>query len=82
MAKARPVHTVRLGRVQVAIWKNETANGDRFNMTVSQGYKDGDEWKDTQSIGRDFGYQAARAFQLATDWVFQNSGEAADRDAA
>ena len=77
-AKTRPDHTVRLGRVQVAVWKNETANGDRYNMTVSQGYKDGDDWKDTPSIGRDYGYQAARAFQLATDWIFQHGGQAAD----
>ena len=82
MANARPVHTIRLGRIQVAIWKNETSNGDRFNMTISQGYKDGEEWKDTPSIGRDYGYQAARAFQLATDWIFQQSNANAQTDAA
>ena len=82
MANARPVHTIRLGRVQVAIWKNTTSNGDRFNMTLSQGYKDGDTWKETTSIGRDFGYQAARAFQLATDWIFQQSGENANAENA
>ena len=84
MANTRPVHTVRLGRIQVAIWKNETSKGDRFNMTLTQGYKDGDTWKETTSIGRDFGYQVARAFQLATDWIFQQSGEekASAKDAA
>ncbi len=83
MAKANPpVHTVQLGRVKVNIWRNETANGDRHNMTLHLGYKDGDDWKETQSIGRDFGYQAARAMQLATDWIFQQGGQTASADAA
>lgn len=75
--KTHLVHTIRHGRVQVVIWKNETDNGDRYNMTVSQGYKDGDECKDSPSIGHNYGCQAARAFQLDTDWIFQSCGQAA-----
>lgn len=75
---APPVHTVRLGRVKVCIWENKTANRARHNMTLHQGYKDGDNWKETHSVGRDFGYQAARAMQLATDWIFQQGKPAED----
>ena len=76
--KSPPVHTVRLGRVKVNVWANETQTGTRHNMTLHLGYKDGDDWKETQSIGRDYGYQAARAMQLATDWIFQNGKASAD----
>ena len=51
--KARPVHEVRLGRIKAAIWENETQNGTRHNVTLSRLYKDGDDWKDSTSFGRD-----------------------------
>ena len=50
---ARPVHEIRLGRVRAAIWENETQHGIRHNVTVSRLYKDGANWKDSNSFGRD-----------------------------
>ena len=76
--KSPPVHTVRLGRVKVNVWANETQYGVRHSLTLRIGYKDGDEWKETQSIGRDYGYQAARAIQLATDWIFEHGKDDSD----
>lgn len=53
MAKKQPVHEVRLGRIKATIWENETQNGTRHNVTLCRLYKDGDEWKDSTSYGRD-----------------------------
>ncbi len=53
MPKQKPIHEVRLGSVKAAIWENQTDNGTRFNVTVSRIYKDGEEWKSTESFGRD-----------------------------
>ena len=50
---AKPIHEVRLGAIKAAVWKNETATGARFNVTLSRIYKDGDAWKSTESFGRD-----------------------------
>jgi hypothetical protein len=50
-------------------------------MTLHRGYKDSDEWKETNSIGPDFGYQPARAMQLATHWIFQARQSNAPADA-
>lgn len=47
----KPIDTVRLGTVQAAIWKNETANGVYYNVTFDRRYKDGDEWKSSTSFG-------------------------------
>lgn len=71
--KSPPVHTIQLGRVKVNIWANATQYGTLHNMTLHVRYKDGDEWKETHSIGRGDGYQAARAVQLATDWIFSQA---------
>ena len=53
-ANNKPVHTVRHRNIKAAIWKNETANGPMYNVTVLRSYKDdGGEWKDSNSIGYD-----------------------------
>src|SRR5690606_22683302 len=52
-SRTRPVHEVRLGRIKAAVWENQTQNGTRHNVTLSRLYKDGDQWKDSASFGRD-----------------------------
>jgi hypothetical protein len=51
--KAGPVHEVRLGAIKASIWSNETSVGTRHNVTVARLYKDDDEWKQSESFGRD-----------------------------
>src|SRR5438105_4451946 len=48
----KPVHEVRLGRVKVAVWKNDTKEGGiRFAFTVSRSYKDQQgQWKSMSSF--------------------------------
>ena len=73
--KARPVHEIRLGRIRAAIWENETQNGTRHNVTVSRLYKDGDDWKDSGSFGRDDLPLVGKVCDQAHSWIFeQNSG--------
>jgi len=75
--KIRPVHEIRLGRVRAAIWENETQNGTRHNVTLSRLYKDGDDWKDSASFGRDDLPLVAKVIDQAHSWIFQqtSSGE-------
>lgn len=68
--KKAPVHEVRVGRVRAAIWENDTQNGPRHNVTLSRLYKDGDEWKDSQSFGRDDLPLVAKVSDLAHSWIF------------
>lgn len=72
--KARPVHEVRLGRIRAAVWENETQNGTRHNVTLSRLYKDGDDWKDSTSFGRDDLPLLAKVADLAHSWIFLQSG--------
>ncbi len=74
-AKNRPVHEIRFGRVRAAIWQNETEIGTRHNVTVSRLYKDGDEWKDSTSFGRDDLPLVAKVCDQAHTWIFEHAAE-------
>lgn len=74
MAKAnRPVHELRLGKIKASIWENDTPNGTRHNVTVSRLYKDGEQWKDSQSFGRDDLPILMKVIDRAHDWIFEAS---------
>ena len=66
----RPVHEIRLGRIKAAIWENETQNGTRNNVTISRLYKDGDQWRDSTSFGRDDLPLVAKVVDEAHSWIF------------
>jgi len=51
--KPQPIHEIRLGAVKAAIWENQHAGKTWLNVTFSRLYKDGDDWKSTDSFGRD-----------------------------
>jgi hypothetical protein len=72
-AKNRPVHEIRFGRIRAAIWQNETENGTRHNVTISRLYKDGDDWKDSTSFGRDDLPLVAKVCDQAHSWIFEQA---------
>jgi hypothetical protein len=75
-AKA-PVHEVRLGRIKAAVWENTTENGIRHNVTISRLYKDGTQWKDSASFGRDDLPLVIKVADQAHNWIFNQSGSEA-----
>ena len=52
MANPKPVAEVRIGRVKATVWPNENEGRTRHNVTFSRLYRDGAEWKSTQSFSR------------------------------
>ena len=71
MATNKPVHEIRLGKVVASIWKNETQNGTRHNVTFQRLYKDGDTWKSTSSFNRDDLLLLAKVADQAHTWVYE-----------
>ena len=71
--KQKPIHEIRLGAIKAAIWENETTNGTRYNVTVSRLYKDGDQWKRTESFGRDDLLVVAKVADQAHTWIHSQS---------
>ena len=78
MPKQKPVHEVRLGTVKAAIWENRTENGLRFNLTVARIYKDGDQWRSTDTFGRDDLLLLAKVVDLAHSWIFDHGSPASN----
>lgn len=71
MAKSKPVHTIRLGRIKAAIWANQTEVGVRHNITVQRLYKKGEEWLTSESFGRDDLPLVCKVLDMAHTWLFQ-----------
>ena len=80
MANHKPVDEVRIGRVKATIWKNGTEDAPRssrdapayvaYNVTFSRLYKDGDQWKSTQSFGRNDLLTLAEVADLAHTRIY------------
>jgi hypothetical protein len=77
--KNQPVKEVRLGRIKAVIWKNPGSNGNGplFNTTLARLYKDpeSDNWKESQSLGRDDLLLAAKVLGEAHTWIYQHADE-------
>ena len=71
MANPKPVAEVRIGRVKAAIWPNGTDGRTRHNVTFSRLYKDGDEWKRTQSFSRNDLLLLAKVADQAHSRIFE-----------
>ena len=65
MANQKPVDEIRIGRVKATIWRNGTDEQPRHNVTFSRIYKEGDQWKSTQSFGRNDLLVLAKVADLA-----------------
>lgn len=68
-AKNQPAAKFRLGYVTATVWKND----DFYNVEVSKAYKDGDEWKDTSSLGSGDLLNAVKCLQRAEEFISQQS---------
>jgi hypothetical protein len=75
MSKNKPVHEIRMGRVRAAIWQNETEAGVRHNVTFTRLYKDGEQWKDSTSFGRDDLPLLEKLAAAAHIWLYEGAAE-------
>lgn len=69
--KTKPVHEIRLGAIKAAIWANDTQVGIRHNVTLTRLYKDGEEWRSSDSFGRDDLPVVAKVADMAHTWIHQ-----------
>ena len=74
-ARPHPVHEVRLGAIRASVWQNDTAVGIRHNVTFSRLYKDGEQWKSTESFGRDDLLLLAKVADQAHTWILAQGQE-------
>lgn len=76
-SKNVPVHTVRVGAIKVAVWRNSTQNGYMFNSTLVRSYKNQQgEWAESGSLSRDDLLVAAKALDLAHTYIVETEAAA------
>lgn len=73
----RPINEVRYGGIKVVIWRNQTANGPMYNVTVARLYKNGDDWRESHSFGQDDLLVLAKALDNAFEIIHAHKTTAA-----
>ena len=66
---SQPAHKIRIGTLQVTIWRNHGERGNWYSVIPSRGYKQEDVWKETDSLGFDDLLAMAKLFDLAHTWI-------------
>tara|TARA_R110002049_G_scaffold137804_1_gene297844 strand:- start:149 stop:349 length:201 start_codon:yes stop_codon:yes gene_type:complete len=62
---AQPATKFRIGYITATVWRN----GDFYNVDLSRTYKDGDEYKETSSLGHHDLLNASKVLQRAESWI-------------
>jgi hypothetical protein len=77
----KPAHKIRHGALTVTIWKNDGGEkGPWYSAVPSRSYKQGEEWKESDSFGFDDLMTLAKLLDLAHTWIMTQ--QQAERQAA
>lgn len=80
MEKQKPIHTIRFGRIKVAIWANQSPNGPWYNVQACRVYMDDHgEWKQSDSFGRDDLLLVCKALDRAHTWIYEQPRQPENR---
>lgn len=65
-----PKAKFNVGQIQVAVWENQSGEGrSRHSIRLTKRYKDGNEWKSTNSLGINDLPKAMLALNKAYEFV-------------
>ena len=67
----KPAHEIRINGIRATIWKNDTEKGPRYNTTFERSYRDGEQWKTSDSFGRDDLLIVSHIATEAFRWIAQ-----------
>ncbi len=65
----KPAQSLRIGAVKAAIWQNHSGDNTWYSVSFSRMYKDGDQWKNSESFGRDELLTLAKIADQAHTWI-------------
>ena len=68
---SQPAHKIRIGTLQVTIWRNPTDKGVFYSVTPVRGYKKGDAWKETENLSFDDLLPMAKLLNQAHTWIIE-----------
>ena len=67
----KPAFEVRIGMIKATIWAKPLEDGVAHNVTFSRIYRSGEEWRRTDSFGRDDLLVVAKVADLAHTWIWE-----------
>jgi hypothetical protein len=82
---SKPAHKIRIGVLQVTIWRNQSEKGTWYSVIPARSYKQGDEtWKETDSLNADDLLPMAKLLDQAHTWIMhqQQADAKARRESA
>lgn len=65
----KPAKKLRIGYLTATVWKNEANGGTFYSVELSRTFKDGDEYKNTSSLGHADLLNASKLLQRAETWI-------------
>lgn len=68
---SKPAHKFRNGVLQVTIWRNISEKGPWYSVQPTRSYKQGDDWKTTDSLYADDLLAMAKLLDQAHSWIVQ-----------
>jgi hypothetical protein len=67
---SKPAHKIRIGVLQVTIWRNHSEKGNWYSVIPARGYKAGDDaWKETDSLNFDDLLTMGKLLDQAHTWI-------------
>ena len=78
----RPIHEIRLGRIQAAIWANRNEGHVWFNVTIARSFQENGQWKEFASFRRDDLPVVAKVAEMAYAWIWSQGSLAVDSRSA
>ena len=67
----QPAARFQIGFVTANVWANSSGDRTFYNVNVQRTYKDGGEYKQTDSLGHGDLMNAAKALERAEAWIAQ-----------
>jgi hypothetical protein len=68
---SQPAHKIRIGVLQVTIWRNHGEKGNWYSVNLTRGYKVDEGWRETDALGQDDLLAAAKLLDQAHTWIIQ-----------
>jgi hypothetical protein len=74
----RPAYEFRLGRIKATVWRNASDSGPWYSTVISRLYKEGNDWRQSDSYGRDDLPLVMKVADMAHTWIYQHGHAAAE----
>ncbi|MFO0809049.1 MAG: hypothetical protein U0746_10530 [Gemmataceae bacterium] len=75
----RPAYEVRLGRIKATVWRNVSDSGPWYSTVISRLYKEGNDWRQSDSYGRDDLPLVKKVADMVHTWIYQHGHAALEQ---